>query len=72
MASCHGDCCGLDSADCSHGRDTRQPANRTSRYTRKGNPEPGPKNGFPPSPGLQIAKIKANDNAAFKRKSGGT
>jgi hypothetical protein len=38
----------------------------------KGNPEPGPKNGFPPSPGLQIAKIKANDNAAFKRKSGGT
>ncbi|MBB4613509.1 hypothetical protein IQ25_03872 [Novosphingobium taihuense] len=38
----------------------------------KGNPAPGPKNGFPASPGLEIAKIKANDNAAFKRKSAGT
>lgn len=37
-----------------------------------GNPAPGPKNGFPPSPGLEIAKIKANENAAFKRKSAGT
>jgi hypothetical protein len=35
-------------------------------------PTPGPKGGFPPAPGLEIAKIKANDNAAFKRKSGGT
>lgn len=32
----------------------------------------GPKNGFPNSPGLQIATIKANENAAFKRKSNGT
>ncbi len=32
----------------------------------------GPKSGFPSSPGLEIAKIKANDNAAFKRKSNGT
>lgn len=31
----------------------------------------GPKDGFPNSPGLQIAKIRANDNAAFKRKSNG-
>lgn len=38
----------------------------------KGNPAPGPKDGFPPSPGLEIAKIKANGNAAFKRKSAGT
>lgn len=32
----------------------------------------GPKGGFPSTPGLSIAQIKANDNAAFKRKSGGT
>ncbi|MBF9151573.1 hypothetical protein [Novosphingobium jiangmenense] len=32
----------------------------------------GPKGGFPSAPGLEIAKIKANDNAAFKRKSAGT
>ncbi|MBB3860381.1 cell division protein FtsN [Novosphingobium hassiacum] len=32
----------------------------------------GPKNGFPNSPGLTIATIKANENAAFKRKSNGT
>ncbi|MBA4353309.1 MAG: hypothetical protein C0409_01325 [Novosphingobium sp.] len=27
----------------------------------------GPKGGFPSTPGLEIAKIKANDHAAFKR-----
>lgn len=27
----------------------------------------GPKGGFPKSPGLDIAKIKADDHAAFKR-----
>ncbi len=33
----------------------------------------GPKGGFPNTPGLAIATIKANDNAAFKRnKSNGT
>ncbi|MDT0508366.1 hypothetical protein [Novosphingobium sp. MMS21-SN21R] len=33
----------------------------------------GPKGGFPNSPGLVIANIKANSNAAFKRpKSNGT
>ncbi|MFM6831284.1 MAG: hypothetical protein ACKOVA_13270 [Novosphingobium sp.] len=33
----------------------------------------GPKGGFPNSPGLIIANIKANENAAFKRpKSNGT
>lgn len=32
----------------------------------------GPKGGFPSTPGLAIAQIKANDNAAFKRKSNGT
>lgn len=32
----------------------------------------GPKGGFPNSPGLEIARIKANENAAFKRKSNGT
>lgn len=32
----------------------------------------GPKGGFPSTPGLSIAQIKANDNAAFKRKSRGT
>lgn len=40
--------------------------------TTKSNPVLGPKNGFPASPGLEIAKIKANANAAFKRKSAGT
>lgn len=30
-------------------------------------PQVGPKNGFPQSPGLEIAKIKANPNAAFNR-----
>lgn len=43
-----------------------------SSSSAKANPTPGPKNGFPASPGLEIAKIKANDNAAFKRKSAGT
>lgn len=27
----------------------------------------GPKGGFPKTPGLEIAKIKADDHAAFKR-----
>lgn len=31
----------------------------------------GPKNGAPNAPGLIIANIKANENAAFKRKSNG-
>lgn len=39
----------------------------TTTVVSKGNATPGPKNGFPSSPGLEIAKIKANDNAAFKR-----
>jgi hypothetical protein len=44
----------------------------TSSLPAKGNQPPGPKGGFPASPGLEIAKIKASDNAAFKRKSAGT
>lgn len=45
---------------------TAVPASKAS------SPAQGPKNGFPASPGLEIAKIKANGNAAFKRKSAGT
>lgn len=32
----------------------------------------GSKGSFPSAPGLEIAKIKASDKAAFKRKSAGT
>ncbi|MGV3510892.1 MAG: hypothetical protein ACO1OX_02695 [Novosphingobium sp.] len=51
---------------------TRASAPAVVTTTAKGNGQLGPKNGFPASPGLEIAKIKANDNAAFKRKSAGT
>lgn len=36
-------------------------------------PGVGPKNGFPQAPGLDVARLKANPNAAFNRpKSNGT
>lgn len=52
---------------------TRAAATAVAVSTKEAKPTVGPKNGFPAAPGLDIARLKANPNAAFNRaKSNGT